>query len=220
MKSKIAFMVCMVLCFLSVPVFADVYMFWGGNYSNTVTTKSDDTANHAVGINYTVLFDWGKFRGLYLGIGLNYDFTDYKLPDSAKKLGVSNYKQTFISLPLRVGYPFIFDLSVNSRLLLIPSLALDFTFLGASFSSGSSDFDISGYGEQVGLSLNVGMKHKLNKMYLRYGVDFDLPFLIAMNLTLKSSKYSSVRYTDGVFDTISDYVALTTSPYVCLGFKL
>ena len=217
MKSKIAFMVCTVLCFFSVPVFADTYMYFGANYSNTVSTQENDTVNHAVGVNYTVLFDWGNFKGLYLGVGLNYDFTNYDLPDSVKNLGISDFKQSFFVLPMRVGYPLIFDLSESTRLLLIPSLALDFTFLDAKCSVSGVDCTVSGFGEQIGLSVNLGMQHRLNKAYLRYGVDFDLPFMIAMTLTAKRSAYS---YTDGVFDTISDYVALTSSPYVCLGFKL
>ena len=43
-------------------------MFLGGNYSATL--KTEGAPVHAGGVNYSVLFDWGRFRGLYLGAGV------------------------------------------------------------------------------------------------------------------------------------------------------
>lgn len=227
MKSKIAFMVCTVLCFLSVPVFADDFIYFGGNYSNTI---ADGNMSHGAGGYFSVIGDYGGAKKIYSAVGFTADVSGNRdlNTDDLKKSGVKDIETRFYSVPLRVGYPVIFDINDDTRFMLIPALAFDVHFFHADFTQKivvydsvyKVNYDMSGWGYSVGVSFNLGMQHKLNKIYLRYGVDFDIRMLTLLFADVTYSGFASGTTTDAAFDTMADYFMLTSSPYVCIGFKL
>ena len=211
MKSKFAFMACTVLCFLSVPVFADDFIYFGGNYSNTI---ADGNMSHALGGNFSAIGDYGGAKKIYSAIGFTVEITDRKdlLTADLKALGVDDMNTRFYSVPLRVGYPFFFDINDDMRFMLIPSLAFDLHFFHADFTQKlygyKVNYELSGWGYSLGVSVNAGMQHKFNKIYLRYGVDFDLPFMTLLIADINYSGYVKGSTSDSVVNTMADYFLL------------
>lgn len=225
MKSKIAFVLCALLCAL--PVFADNYLYFGGNYSNTI---ADGNVSHGIGGNFSAIGDYGGAKKVYAAVGFTADVSGERdlNTDDLKKLGVNGIETSFYTVPLRIGYPFMLGVSDTIHFLIVPSLAFDLHFFHADFTQKivvydsvyKVDYDISGWGYSLGASLDIGMQHKINKVYLRYGVDFDMRLLTILLADAKYSGFVSGTSTDAAFDTVADYFMLTSSPYVCIGFKL
>lgn len=226
-KSKFAFMVCTVLCFLSVPVFADDFIYFGGNYSNTI---ADGDMSHGIGGYFSVIGDYGGAKKCYAAFGFTADVSGGRElnTDELKKLGVHGTNTRFYSVPLRIGYPVIFDINDDMRFMLIPAVAFDIHFFHADFmqkmvvydSVYKVDYDMSGWGYSLGAAVDIGMQHKLNKIFLRYGVDLDFRMLTVLIADIKYSGYVKGSTSDAAFNTMADYFMLTTSPYVSIGFKL
>lgn len=227
MKSKIAFMVCTVLCFFSVPVFADDFIYFGGNYSNTI---ADNNMSHGVGGHFSALGDYGGSKKIYASFGFTADVSGSRdlNTDELKKLGVHDMDMSFYSVPLRMGYPVILDINDDTRFMLIPALAFNIHFFHADFTQKmivynsvyKINYDMSGWGYSLGTAVDVGMQHKLNKIFLRYGVDLDFRMLTILIADIKYSGYVKGTTSDAAFNTMADYFMLTTSPYVSVGFKL
>lgn len=227
MKSKIAFFLCTFLCAFSVPVFADDYLYFGGNYSNTV---ADGNISHGIGGNFSAIGDYGGAKKVYAAIGFVADVSGNRdlNTDELKKLGVQDMNTRFYSVPLRIGYPFIFSINENTNFLLIPALAFDLHFFHADFTQKivgydsvyKVNYDMSGWGYSLGASVNLGMQHKINKVFVRYGVDFDTRLLTLLLADIKYTGYVKGTTSDAAFDTLADYFMLTSSPYVAIGFKL
>lgn len=227
MKSKIAFVLCALLCALSVPVFADNYLYFGGNYSNTI---ADGNVSHGIGGNFSAIGDYGGAKKVYAAVGFTADVSGERdlNTDDLKKLGVNGIETSFYTVPLRIGYPFMLGVSDTTHCLIVPSLAFDLHFFHADFTQKivvydsvyKVNYDISGWGYSLGASLDIGMQHKINKVYLRYGVDFDMRLLTILLADAEYSGFVSGTSTDAAFDTVADYFMLTSSPYVCVGFKL
>ena len=227
MKSKIAFVLCTVLCFFSVPIFADDFIYFGGNYSNTI---ADGNISHAVGGNISLIGDYGGAKKCYVAFGFDVDLSGNRdlNTDELKKLGVHDMNTRFYSVPLRIGYPFIFSINENTNFLLIPALAFDLHFFHADFmqkmvvydSVYKINYDMSGWGYSLGASVNLGMQHKINKVFVRYGVDFDTRLFTLLLADIKYTGYVNGTTSDTAFNSVADYFMLTTSPYVSIGFKL
>lgn len=222
MKGKI-FFVSAFLCFLSFSVFADDYLFFGVNYSNTI---SNGDISHGIGGNFSAIGDYGGYKRIYGALGFTADITSNRdlLTKDLKKLGVSNMDSHFFYIPLRIGYPIFFDINEATRFLLIPSMAFDIDIFNAKFSQNmlgyKVNYELSGWGYSFGMSLNLGMQHKLGKVYLRYGVDFDMPFFSMLIVDVKYSGYIRGSSSGSEFIPISDVFTLTTSPYISVGFKI
>ena len=204
MKKLCAFIL---FCLLSVSAFCECYMFLGGNY--TATFKHEII--HAGGVNYTVMFDWGKFRGLYLEAGVDvgaentpaikpYDF-DY-----------SGYSAIVSGLGLRVGYPFNFDVSDALRLSVVPALVVDFTAINGSYGKTK----VIGNGERVGLALVLSATHKLGAVYLRYGVEGEACAVSAMTYTYRQEG-KAYSLPGGDVTTFEEWSLV---PFVSLGWRL
>ncbi len=225
MKSRVASALCAVVLACAVPAFSDCYMYFGGNYSNTV---SDGSVSHGVGGNYTIIVESGGVGRFYTGIGLVADVTNRNInTDELKKLGVNGIDTNFYTVPMRFGYPVMLGVTDSTKFLIIPSLAFDMHFFNADFTQRIArygyvmeSYDMSGWGYSLGASLNLGMQHRINKMYMRYGVDFDFRFLTILLADIEYSGVIRGTTTSSAFDTVSDYVMFTTSPYLCIGFKL
>lgn len=225
MRSRIAFVLCAVFCAFSVPAFAETYMYFGGNYSNTVTTFDGTSPDHVVGGNISVIAD-----RLYAALGFVADVSnghDLKT-DELKKIGVHGMETSFYYVPMRIGYTFMLGVGDTSYFMIVPALAFDLHFFHADFEQKipaygyvyRESYEMSGWGYSLGASLNLGMQHRMNKVYLRYGVDFDVRLL---TLLLAGIEYSGVvngTISDSAFDTVADYFMLTSSPYISIGFKL
>ena len=194
------------ICFISFRVAADCYMFLGGNYSTTL--KTEGAPVHAGGVNYSVLFDCGRFRGLYLGAGVVLG-ADNHAPQTPYSFDFSGYNAVVSGLGFRVGYPFNFDISDGLRLSVIPAIAVDFTSVNGKFSNNK----VIGNGERVGVALVLSACHKLGALYLRYGAEVEACAVSAMNYSYKT------RYTlpDGDVAVFRDFMA---SPFVSLGWRL
>lgn len=192
------------VCLLSVSAFCDCYMFLGGNYAATFKHE----IIHAGGVNYTVMFDWGKFRGLYLeaGVDVGAENTPAIKP---YVFDYSGYSAIVSGLGFRVGYPFNFDVSDGLRLSVIPAIAVDFTSVNGKFC----DNKVIGNGERVGVALVLSACHRLGALYLRYGAEIEACAVSAMNYSYKT------RYTlpDGDIAVFRDFMA---SPFVSLGWRL
>lgn len=195
------------VCLLSVSAFCDCYMFLGGNYAATFKQE----VINAGGMNYTVMFDWGKFRGLYLEAGVDvgaentpaikpYDF-DY-----------SGYSAIVSGLGLRVGYPFNFDVSDTLRLSVVPALAVDFTAINGSYGKTK----VIGNGERLGLVLALSATHKLGAVYLRYGVEGEACALSAMTYSYKNA-YRGLSLPGGDVTAFEEWSLV---PFVSLGWRL
>ena len=179
-------------------------MFFGGNYAATFKQE----VINAGGVNYTVMFDWGKFRGLYLeaGVDVGAEHTPAIKPYSFDFTG---YNAVVSGLGFRVGYPFNFDISDGLQLSVIPAIAVDFTSVNGKFG----DNKVIGNGERVGVALVLSACHRLGALYLRYGAEVEACAVSAMNYSYKT------RYTlpDGDVAVFRDFMA---SPFVSLGWRL
>lgn len=182
-------------------------MFLGGNYAATFKQE----VINAGGVNYTVMFDWGKFRGLYLEAGVDvgaehtpaikpYDF-DY-----------SGYSATISAFGLRVGYPFNFDVSEALRFSVVPALAVDFTAVNGSYGKTK----VIGNGERVGLALVLSACHRLGAVYLHYGVEGEA---CAVSSMIYSYENALKSYTLPGGD-VTAFEEWSLVPFVSLGWRL
>ena len=222
MKNKIAFILfaLFVLPFLS---FADDYLYFGLNYSPTISGKN---VSHAIGGNFFVIGDYGGAKKVYSAVGFTADVTkrDSFLTDDLKSLGVNDFNSRFFAVPLRVGYPVFAKINENTKFNFIPSLAFDFQIFNCSFNQNylgyKLDYKISGWGYSLGISANMGIQHKINTIYLCYGVDVDMPFFTMLLSNVKISGFVK-KETDGdSITSIADVFTITFSPYISVGFKL
>ena len=197
------------ICFISFRVAADCYMFLGGNYSATL--KTEGAPVHAGGVNYSVLFDWGRFRGLYLGAGVAFG-VDKTPPQTPYGFDFSGYSALVSGLGLRVGYPFNFDVSEALRFSVVPALAVDFTSVNGKFS----DNKVIGNGERVGLALVLSACHNFGGVYLRYGAEVEACAVSAMIYNYRPAG-KSYGMDDGA---VSVFGQLMASPFVSLGWRL
>lgn len=193
--------------FVSFLSFADCFMFLGGNYSATL--KADYKPIHAGGINYTVEFDWGKYKGLYLCAGVVFG-SDSNTPNTPYNFDFSGYSAFVSGLGLRVGYPFKFDVSDVFRLSLVPALTFDATSLRGDFS----DNKIKGDGVRAGIALVLSARHKLGSLYLRYGAEFELCCVSAITYKYTHSIYN---LPDG---EVTAFKSGTISPFLSLGWRV
>ena len=225
MKSRVAFLVIALVCAASVAVSSETYLYFGANYSNTVTTLGGASPDHAVGGNISVIAD-----RLYAALGFVADVSnghDLKT-DELKKIGVHGMDTSFYYVPMRIGYTFMLGVGDTSHFMIIPALAFDLHFFHADFEQKipayghvyRESYDMSGWGYSLGASLNLGMQHRLNKVYLRYGVDFDVRLLTLLFADIEYSGVVNGTISDSAFDTVADYFMLTSSPYISIGFKL
>lgn len=194
------------ICLISINVAADCYMFLGGNYS--VTLKTEGESVHAGGVNYTVIFDWGKFRGLYLEAGVVLGGNKHA-PKTPYNFDFSGYNAIVSGLGLRVGYPFNFDVSDGLRLSVVPAIAVDLTAINGEFGKTK----VIGNGERVGVTTVFSACHKLGALYLRYGAEVEACAVSAMNYSYKG------KYTlpDGDVAVFRDFMA---SPFISIGWRL
>ena len=197
------------ICFISFRVAADCYMFLGGNYSATL--KTEGAPVHAGGVNYSVLFDWGRFRGLYLGAGVAFG-VDKTPPQTPYDFDFSGYSAQVSGFGLRVGYPFNLDVSERLRLSVVPAIAVDFTALNGEFNNNK----VIGNGERVGLALVLSACHNLGGVYLRYGAEVEACAVSAMIYNYRPAG-KSYGMDDGA---VSVFGQLMASPFVSLGWRL
>ena len=197
------------LCSFSFSVVADCYMFLGGNFSSTL--KNDSKPINAGGVNYSVLFDWGRFRGVYLGAGVAFGL-DKTPPQTPYDFDFSGYSAQVSGFGLRVGYPFNFDVSERLRLSVVPAIAVDFTALNGEFNNNK----VIGNGERVGLALVLSACHNLGGVYLRYGAEVEACAVSAMIYNYRPAG-KSYGMDDGA---VSVFGQLMASPFVSLGWRL
>ena len=222
MKNKITFIL---LIFFVLPCFsfADDYLYFGLNYSPTISGRN---ISHAIGGFFSVIGDYGGARKIYSSVGFNADITkrDSFLTDDLKSLGVNDFNSLFFALPLRIGYPVFAKINENTKFDFIPSFAFDVQIFNCGFRQNYLDYElnykISGWGYSLGISANIGMQHKINTIYLCYGIDVDMPFFTMFLSNVKISGFVR-KETDGVSVTsIADVFTITFSPYISIGFKL
>nr|DAK79838.1 MAG TPA: Ail/Lom protein [Bacteriophage sp.] len=221
---KIAVLLCIIFCIFATSAFADDYLYFGFNYSNTL---ANGNFSHGIGGNFSAIGDYGGAKKVYAAFGFTADISSKRAINNndLKTIGVKDINARFYSIPLRIGYPFMFNVvNENNRFLLIPALAFDIHFLHADFSQRKDgykiNYDMSGWGFSIGTSLDIGMDHKFNKIYLRYGLDFDIRFLTLLLLDIKYTGDITGSTSTTSTDTIANSFMLTTSPYICIGFKL
>lgn len=193
---------------LIVPAAAECQMYFGANYSHTITNKEGYDSSDAMGVNYSVLWNWGKFKGLYLSAFILYEPYNYNKPETWDSFKITSYKSSCVNVYLRAGYPFDFTLSENTTFTFIPCFAIDVL----STSATANDIDIGGQGEQMGAAFVASVQHKIGGLCLRYGVDIDVPVFRGMTYD-----YYKI-YTD--YDTIEDAHFITASPFIGVGFQL
>ena len=194
-------------CLLSVSAFCECYMFLGGNYAATFKQE----IINAGGVNYTVMFDWGKFRGLYLEAGV--DVGAEKTPAiKPYDFDYSGYSATISAFGLRVGYPFNFDVSEALRFSVVPALAVDFTAVNGKYGNTK----VIGNGERLGLVLALSATHKLGAVYLRYGVEGEACALSAMEYTYRQED-KAYSLPGGDVTTFEEWSLV---PFVSLGWRL
>ena len=221
---KVIILLCIILCTFATPAFADDYLYFGFNYSNTIASGK---FSHGIGGNFSAIGDYGGAKKVYAALGFTADISSKRAINSndLKTLGVKDVNARFYSIPIRIGYPFMFNvINENNRFLLIPALAFDLHFFHADFMQKLSGYkikyDLSGWGFSLGSALDIGMDHKFNKIYLRYGLDFDIRFLTLLLLDVKYTGDIKGSTSTSLTDTIANSFMLTTSPYICIGFKL
>ena len=195
------------VCLLSVSAFCECYMFLGGNYAATFKQE----VINAGGVNYTVMFDWGKFRGLYLeaGVDVGAEFTPAITPYS---FDYSGYSALVSCFSLRVGYPFNFDVSEALRFSVVPALAVDFTSINGKYGNTK----VIGNGERLGLVLALSATHKLGAVYLRYGVEGEACAVSAMTYTYRQEG-KAYSLPGGDVTTFEEWSLV---PFVSLGWRL
>lgn len=199
---------CFILvCLISFHIAADCYMFLGGNYS--VTLKTDGQPVNAGGANYTVIWDWGRFRGLYLEAGVIFG-SDKNAPKTPYNFDFSDYNAFVYGLGFRLGYPFKFDVSDNLRFSIVPAVAIDFNAIKGKFENNK----VSGNGERLGLVTVLSACHKLGGLYLRYGAEFEVCALSSM---IYSYDYNKWKLPDGDLTYFNDFML---SPFFTLGWRL
>ncbi|MGP1459136.1 MAG: hypothetical protein ACTTKL_07485 [Treponema sp.] len=145
-----------------------------------------------------------------------------------KKAGVDGINTRFFSMPLRLGYPTLFNINENMQFVFIPSFAVDVHFFRAEFEqkipfSGSVynvEWTLSGWGYSAGLAADIGMQHKINKVYLRYGVDFDMRLATLLLADIKYTGAIKGSSKSAITESIADYFMLTSTLYVAVGFRL
>lgn len=213
-------------CFCLFSVCAENHSFFGGNFS---ATFENDAKSYSIGGNYSVIGYYGGFKKLYASVGLVADVSGERdlLNDDLRSLGISGIDIRFFTVPCRFGLPVEHSFNGSLTLLVVPSLACDVHLFRSDFvqrlfiygSYYTVNYKLSGFGYSLGLALDVGMKHQVNNLLFRYGVDCDLRVLslYAVDASYSGSIIGSTKYT--LTSSIADYTMLTVSPYVAIGFK-
>ena len=225
MKKIIAFIIG--ILFIAVPAVAADYLYVGGNYSNTLARGM---MSHAIGGNISILGDYGGAKRIYTSIGFVGDVSSNRdlNTDELKKVGIDGINTRFFSIPIRIGYPSLFNIDENMQFVFIPSLAMDMHFFRANFSQKipvygffyNVEYKLSGWGYSIGLAADVGMQHKINKVYLRYGVDFDMRLATLLLADIKYTGAIKGSSSSVITESIADYFALTSTLYIAAGFKI
>lgn len=165
-------------------------------------------------------------KKVYSAIGFTADITkrDSFLNDDLKKLGVNDFNSRFFAIPLRIGYPVFIKINEDIKFSFIPSLAFDIQFFNCNFKQNylgyKFNYKISGWGYSAGVSANVGMQHKINKIYLRYGIDIDLPFVTMLLVDTEISGFIKKKASDVSVTSIASVFTVTPSPYISVGFQI
>lgn len=223
---KISIFIISIL-FATIPAVARDYLYFGGNYSNII---GNNFINHAIGGNISAIGDYGGLKRLYVSIGFigdvsgNRNINTYEL----KKIGVNGINTRFFAVPLRFGYPSLFNINENIQFIFTPSIAFDIQFFHADFKQKleiygtpyNMEYKLSGWGYSLGVATDVGMQHKIHKVYLRYGIDFDMRLYTFLLADIKYSGTIKGDTSSIIMESIADYFMLTTSPYIAIGFKL
>ena len=148
--------------------------------------------------------------------------------DELKKVGIDGINTRFFSIPIRIGYPSLFNINENMQFVFTPSLAMDMHFFRANFSQKipvygffyNVEYKLSGWGYSIGLAADVGMQHKINKVYLRYGVDFDMRLATLLLADIKYTGAIKGSSSSVITESIADYFALTSTLYIAAGFTI
>ena len=228
------FIVCAALCFmLAVPSSAyDYTLFFGANYSGTI---ADGDMSHGLGANVAEIIEFDRGLNLFASIGFTAGLSGRNdlLTSDLKALGVDGLDSTAFTIPMRIGYPVLFDATEKLRIAFIPSFAFDILFFSSNFTQSvdyygtttTYKYDLSGWGYSMGFSANLGVQHKFGRVCLWYGVDFEMP-LVTFAFIDGARKYAiedgtrTRIITDASITTPADYFTITVSPFVCAGFSL
>ena len=210
---------------VSVVSFADDYIYIGPNYT---ATFSESGTNSGIGFQFSAIGEYSTTFKIYSALGYIYNINakdDFIKSNELSKLGVKFNDVNLHILPLRIGYPFSLNISEKMRMFFIPALAFDIQFFSANFTQRIAGFKIDykmhGFGYSMGPSFNVCVQNKFtDKLYIRYGVDFDMPMITFMFFDCDYSGSIRGSTSDAKFSTFADNFTLSASPYVCMGFKI
>jgi|GEM_PF-1365920 hypothetical protein len=205
--------------------FADDYIYIGPNY--TASFSKSGTSN-GIGLQFSAIGEYSNTFKIYSAIGYVYNINakdDFIKSSELSKLGIKSFDINLHTLPLRIGYPFSINIAEKMRIFFIPALAFDIQFFSANFTQRIAGFKINynmrGFGYSVGPSFNVCVQNKFtDKLYIRYGIDFDMPLITLMFFDCDYSGAIHGSTSDAKFSTFADNFMLSASPYVCIGFKI
>ena len=206
MKSKIAFMVCTVLCFLSVPVFAldvttDVLLGGFYNYSNVFTGKSKYQTVNGYD-NVTVDGDYNAiFRAGLMGVS-GVERTAGGVTDKIDNTEIG------YNVFLDVGGVYAFNFG-NFSLNLAPALSMLFVNSDNRehlFSRATTD-SLLGFG----MTADVYAKYRYKYFVCSAGCAASF-----YPLSLVSSSDTKIQYSTNIRDTM----AYNLRPYISVGFSI
>lgn len=228
MKSKIAFMVCTVLCFLSVPVFAldvttDVLLGGFYNYSNVFTGKSkyqtvNGYDNITVDGDYNAIFRAG---GGSLGFDCFFNPCPFGIYFRAGLMGVSGVERTAGGVTdkidnTEIGYNIFCDIGGvyafnfgNFSLNLAPAVSILFV----NAENQESIFKRVTLDSLFGVGMTADIYAKYRYKYFVCSAGCAASFY---PLSLVSSSDTKIKYSTNIRDTM----AYNLRPYISLGVSI
>lgn len=228
MKSKIAFMVCTVLCFLSVPVFAldvttDVLLGGFYNYSNVFTGKSkyqtvNGYDNITVDGDYNAIFRAG---GDSLGFDAFFNPCPFGVYLRSGLMGVSGVERTAGDVTdkidnTEIGYNIFCDVGGvyafnfgNFSLNLAPAVSILFV----NAENQESIFKRVTLDSLFGVGMTADIYAKYRYKYFVCSAGCAASFY---PLTLVSSSDTKIKYSTNIRDTM----AYNLRPYISVGVSI
>ncbi len=213
--------------------------FSGVSFSNVTSFDSDEIENEQL-LGWTASTirekDWGN---LYSKFGIMYNFSAQNekgvigipFPNASKP---ANLNSDNLYIPTRRGYAFRPKIDENTEILLIPSLGLGFLWTGVDYklidpSDTMNQTKYTGYtfGFDFSLGFDVSMMHNFSNMYLRYGIELNVPVFQLSTSHMRKSESSdggvyygdTQRASSNNFIGVTDVFKLEASPYIAIGFR-
>ncbi len=216
----------------------DSIRFSGLSFSNITSVDSGATKNEQLFGWHTSAIKERRWGDLYTKFGIMYNIS---AEDSNGVIGIPFPLQEEIDdldsdtlyFPTKRGYAFRPKISETTEMVLVPSIGVGFLWTDIEYetnNTSSSEYTMyEGYmiGFDMSIGFDVSMMHRFSNMYLRYGVEVNMPlFQLTASRMKKQESEDGVYYGSALKASSNDFIGIDdvfkfeASPYIAIGFRL